>query len=143
MIRVRSRTRRLLRGRAGCGEPSGGFGPHWRLRRRRQFLRVQGRGKKLVGGHFLLFTKPNGLSRPRIGITVSRKVGNAVVRNRVKRLVREVFRQNKAAFPQGFDVVVIARSVAARASFAVVCRDLLALCRRHGRRRRPSHRGGA
>ncbi|MFN9809143.1 MAG: ribonuclease P protein component, partial [Deltaproteobacteria bacterium] len=46
---------------------------------------------------------------PRIGITVTKKVGNAVARNRVKRLVREVFRQERARFPEGCDIVFIAK----------------------------------
>ena len=60
----------------------------------------------------------------RLGITVSRRVGNAVVRARVKRNVREWFRRNRALAPAGRDIVVIAKPVAARASSQEVWREL-------------------
>jgi len=68
----------------------------------------------------------------RIGITVSRKVGVAVVRNRVKRWIRECFRRQRSAFSTKLDVVVVARPAAAGAGHAVVCRELSALARRLG-----------
>ncbi len=52
---------------------------------------------------------PNDLSYSRLGLSVSRKVGNAVKRNRVKRLIRELFRKNKDKFPKGYDIVFIPR----------------------------------
>ncbi|MBM4318666.1 MAG: ribonuclease P protein component [Deltaproteobacteria bacterium] len=116
-------------------EPAAGgatacFGRRWRLLRRGDFLRVQERGKKLVSDHFLVFSIANGLDHPRLGITVSRKVGNAVIRNRVKRLVREVFRTEKQSFPAGRDLVVIAHPSAVGLSLAEVRSELLAFCRR-------------
>ena len=66
----------------------------------------------------------------RLGITVTRKVGNAVVRNRIKRLVREVFRQHRARLPPGLDIVWVAKQQAAGASFAEVLDDFEALLRR-------------
>ncbi|PRP95691.1 Ribonuclease P protein component [Enhygromyxa salina] len=66
----------------------------------------------------------------RLGITVTRKVGNAVVRNRIKRLVREVFRQHRARLPPGLDIVWVAKQQAAGATFAAVLDDFEALLRR-------------
>ena len=66
----------------------------------------------------------------RLGITVTRKVGNAVARNRIKRMVREVFRQNRERLPAGLDVVWVAKQQAANASFADVLADFEALVRR-------------
>lgn len=66
----------------------------------------------------------------RLGITVSRRVGGAVVRNRVKRLLRESFRRIKGRFPAGAELVVIARTAAAHADFATVLRELGELQRR-------------
>jgi len=100
------------------------FGKRWRIRRRKEYLAVQGRGVRIHATFFLLLVLPNRLDHPRLGITVSRKVGNAVVRNRVRRHVREVFRQNKAWFPMGLDVVVIAKRRAANVSHVDVYSDL-------------------
>ncbi|HEX9401774.1 MAG TPA: ribonuclease P protein component [Anaeromyxobacter sp.] len=79
-----------------------------RLRRRREFLEVQQRGKRLYSGEVLVLALATGGARPRIGITVSSKVANAVGRNRVKRWVREAFRAVQAELPP-VDLVVIAR----------------------------------
>jgi ribonuclease P protein component len=104
-----------------------------RLRKRSGFMEVQGRGKKLHTDSFLVFVLPrkDGLAPPRLGITVSKKVGDAVLRNRVKRLVREAFRRNKALFPQGLDVVFIAKRNAVETEFDQVVREIQRLCHRH------------
>lgn len=59
-----------------------------------------------------------GQRKPRVGITVSRKVGKAVVRNRVKRLVREVWRRRRGLLPQGMAVVFVAKKTAIQMSYA-------------------------
>ncbi len=80
-----------------------------RLRRRREFLLVQQRGTRLYAGDVVVLALASGQARPRIGITVSSKIGNAVERNRVKRWVREAFRAVATDLP-AVDVVVIARA---------------------------------
>jgi ribonuclease P protein component len=79
-----------------------------RLRRRREFLAVQERGARLFAGEVLVLARSASAERARIGITVSSKLANAVERNRVKRWVREAFRQLQAELPP-VDLVVIAR----------------------------------
>ncbi len=80
-----------------------------RLRRRGEFASVQDRGQKAVAGHLVLLGKANPLGRRRLGLTVSSKVGNAVVRTRVKRLLREAFRTRRRLLPDSVDAVIIAR----------------------------------
>ena len=84
-----------------------------RIRRRADFLRVQEEGARVSTKHFVLLVapRPNDVSGlARLGIVASKKVGGAPQRNRVKRRLREAFRRKKASFPDGFDVVVIARA---------------------------------
>jgi ribonuclease P protein component len=102
-----------------------------RVRKRREYVAVQGQGRKLHTDSFLVFCQPRAQSPTRLGITVSKKVGGAVERNRVKRLVREVFRRNKALFPQGLDIVFVAKRAAVEADFEQVTREIERLCRKH------------
>jgi ribonuclease P protein component len=94
-----------------------------RLRRRREFLLVQQRGARLYAGEVVVLALASGKARPRIGITVSSKIGNAVTRNRVKRWVREAFRAMEPDLP-AVDLVVIARSGAPEAGLGGVRRAL-------------------
>ena len=80
-----------------------------RLRKRAQFLQTQKRGRRANHKHFVVYVAPNGLAYNRLGLTTSRKVGNAVVRNHWRRILREAFRLNKASMPQGYDLVVIVK----------------------------------
>jgi ribonuclease P protein component len=94
-----------------------------RLRLRREFLAVQARGRKLYSGAYVVLALPNDLGWPRLGITVSTRVGNAVLRNLVKRWVREAFHAAAPGLP-GLDLVVIARSSACSAGLAGAVRAL-------------------
>jgi ribonuclease P protein component len=83
-----------------------------RLRRRPDFLRVQRDGARVHTPHYVVVVLPRteGDGVRRLGITVTKKVANAVGRNRVKRVVREVYRKNRDLFPEGCDIVVMAKS---------------------------------
>ena len=114
-----------------------------RLSKRREFLRVQGTGRRLQTPHFVVFYCPptpdvrrSDPSQPlRLGITVTRKVGNAVVRNRIKRLVRDVFRNHKDWFPPHGEVVFVARPGGDPIQHAALERELEMLCRQRFSRR--------
>jgi ribonuclease P protein component len=101
-----------------------------RLRKRAEYLSVQGGGRKLHGESFLLFVLPRAEAQTRIGVTVSKRVGGAVTRNRVKRLVREVVRRHAAWFPMGIDLVFVAKPSAAALDFPRTEREVEKLCRR-------------
>ena len=110
-----------------------------RLRKRRDFLLVQGRGRRVGGKHFQFFVlrraetvTPNVAAAARFGITVTRKVGNAVARNRIKRIVREGCRHAPQLFPCGIDVVVLARGSAISARTADFAGELADLAKRLG-----------
>jgi ribonuclease P protein component len=96
-----------------------------RLRRRREYLAVQQHGARLYAGEVLVLSTGARTDRARIGITVSSKVANAVGRNRVKRWVREAFRELRAELPC-VDLVVVARRGAPEMGLAGARRALQA-----------------
>jgi ribonuclease P protein component len=105
--------RRLAAGRAQPRAGSRGSArlrPADRLRKRFEYRRLRDLGRRVHTRSFVLLIARSEYAHPRLGITVSRQVGNAVGRNRVKRLLREAFRQQRTLFPDGADVVVIAKS---------------------------------
>ena len=108
-----------------------GFPRGLRLRRRREFLRVQAGGAKRHTRHFLVLVarQPSSVTSvgPRFGITVTRKVGNAVTRNRIKRLLREALRHHRTSFPTGHDIVWIAKRNAAELTFAGAMDEVAAM----------------
>ncbi|MFH1923302.1 MAG: ribonuclease P protein component, partial [Planctomycetota bacterium] len=85
------------------------FLPEHHVRRSGDFQRAYRRRATASDGYLLIFGHPNGLPHPRLGLSVSRKLGGAVVRNRWKRLIREAFRLSRERLPQGVDLVVIPR----------------------------------
>jgi ribonuclease P protein component len=87
-----------------------------RLRKRLEFLRLSRTGRKIHSAHFVIVSGKNERGEIRLGITVSSKVGNAVVRNRIKRCLREFFRRRRCELAVGVDLLVIARKSAAQVS---------------------------
>jgi ribonuclease P protein component len=102
-----------------------------RVRLRSDYLAIQNKGRRLSGTNLMVFARAGS---GRMGITVSRKVGGAVVRNRVKRWIRECYRRRRPEFPTAVDFVVVARPAASEAGHAGICRELSALARRLGGR---------
>ena len=96
-----------------------------RLRHRRDFQRCYARGMRRHGALLTLFVHPNGGAGPRFGITASRKVGGAVVRNRVKRRLREIYRRwpRRGELPP-WDLVLHVKPSAGAAAFAALRTDV-------------------
>ena len=86
-----------------------GFPKKLRLSKRIQYLALQRGGRRVHTRNFLILWRVNGLAISRLGITVTKRVANAVGRNRVKRRVRQVFRTAGESLPPGLDLVVIAK----------------------------------
>ena len=103
-----------------------GLGRRDRLRARSCFLAVQHRGRRISGRNLVVYAlfrpEPERKERARMGLTVSKKVGNAVVRNRVKRWLRESYR--RMAAPGGVDLVIIARPAAAHSTYQQTAEEL-------------------
>ena len=83
------------------------------LKKNRDFQQVYRRGTSAASRQFVMYVLKNGTEKNRLGVSVSKKVGNSVVRHRVTRLVREGYRLQESQFLRGRDIVVIARVTAA------------------------------
>lgn len=79
------------------------------LKKNRDFQVVYRQGTSYANRYLVMYVKENHLERNRIGISVSKKVGNSVVRHRLTRLIRESYRLNEQKFRSGLDIVVVAR----------------------------------
>ena len=107
-----------------------------RLAKRREFLRVYETSQKLFSRYAVLFFAPNGLPHSRIGITATKKLGKANIRNRLKRWTREIYRRQREPLgldAQSLDVVVNVKPNAREISFDEYSRDLGRVLARVGR----------
>jgi len=84
-----------------------------RILKRSEFLELTKSGRKLQNEYVIAYFAPGRYDRSRLGITVTRKVGNAAIRNRIKRLVREYFRLNRQHLKQNWDINIVAKQKAA------------------------------
>ena len=107
-----------------------GFPRHQRIVRGSDYRLIYSVGLKFNSENLVLFARENDLHYARLGITVSRKVGGAVVRNRVKRVFREIFRRSRADLPNHFDFVVNAKRSCVDAAYGPLRAELLHAIRR-------------
>jgi len=85
-----------------------------------------------ANSYLVLYARKNRTATNRVGITVGKKLGGAVVRNRVRRRLREVYRLNEARFTPGWDIVVVARSRCIKADFGKLTESYLSLAEKAG-----------
>ena len=110
------------------------------LKQNHLFRRLYHRGASAAGRYLVLYCRRNGQPCNRVGLTVSAKLGHAVVRNRLRRRLREIYRLHEAEFRSGYDIVVVARSRAVDASYRQLEQAYLSQAARLGllREGRPS-----
>ena len=101
------------------------------------FRRLYSKGNCVAGRYLVLYCKRNGSQNNRVGITVSKKLGGAVVRNRARRRLRECYRLNEHRLRPGFDVVIAARSRCLTAPFSALEASFLSACASLGLARDP------
>ena len=101
------------------------------LKKNRDFQNVYQNGKSYANKYLVMYVLKNDLGMNRIGISVSKKVGNSVVRHRLTRLIREVYRLHEEMFNSGLDIVVLARVNAKSILYTDMESALLHLARLH------------
>ena len=101
------------------------------IRKNNDFQKVYKNGKSLANKYLVMYVLKNDLEENRIGISVSKKVGNSVVRHRITRLIRESYRLNCSRFERGYDIIIIARITAKGKSYQDICSALIHLGKIH------------
>ena len=101
------------------------------LKKNYEFKSVYKSGRSLANKLLIMYVSENGGQRTRIGISASKKVGNSVVRHRVTRLLREVFRLNEDRLGQGLDIVIVVRAAAKDSDFKKIESAFMHLCGLH------------
>ncbi len=104
----------------------------YRLTKSLEFKKIYKYGRSIADKYIVLYSLKNGLEISRLGVSVRKKFGNSVKRNRVKRLIKEAFRLNKDNVVKGYDIIIIPRFSAAEVGFFVIERSFLKLLKRAG-----------
>lgn len=93
-----------------------------------EFRRMYAKGKSGVSSCLVVYCRPNKRDHNRLGVTVSAKLGHAVVRNRIRRRLREIYRLSQPKMKQGFDIILVARSRAVMATYQDLERAYFRMC---------------
>ena len=104
------------------------------LKKNSDFRRLYSKGKSAVTPYMAVYCRRNKGGVNRLGYTVSTKLGHAVVRNRVRRRLREIFRLNQSGLAQGYDMILVARTRAVGAEYRELERAFLNVCGKLGLR---------
>lgn len=98
-----------------------------KIQKREEFRLIYSRGEKHLSNSFSLFVLGNGFGKGRLGITVTKRVGKAFVRNRVKRMFREIFRKNRDKINENIDIIMHAKPEVANKSYWEIEKEFLLL----------------
>jgi ribonuclease P protein component len=101
-----------------------------RIYRNSEYSRVYKQGRRWVGKYLIVFSLPNLKPYNRFGIVTSKKIGNAVARNRAKRQLREILRNHRDELVPGYDLVIVARYNIKEAIFDRLAKDMLQLLKK-------------
>jgi ribonuclease P protein component len=104
-----------------------GLSKEERLRKARDFLRIKREGRKLSSANFLILYRKNHLAHSRLGVAVKKELAISVKRNRMKRLLREFFRLNKAKIMPGLDILILPKKDISHLKYQEVERELGAI----------------
>ncbi len=105
---------------------------HFSLKQNSDFQRLYRKGKYAATSTLVLYWRPNRLGYSRLGITASTKLGHAVVRNKIRRRIREIYRHHEAELREGIDLVVVARAQAPQVDYWKLDRDFQKLSKKLG-----------
>lgn len=103
-----------------------------RIKKNSHFRYVYGRGKSYSNSNLIMYLSRNGKNINRVGFSVSKKIGNSVIRNRVKRLMRESYRLNRHLLKKGKDIIFIARKGASELNYKEMENSVLNLIKKGG-----------
>jgi ribonuclease P protein component len=119
-----------------AGKESMTFPREARLVRRGEFDAVYRAGRRRSSSHFTVFLRANELPESRFGVSIKKALGGAVVRNRIRRRLREIVRCHRSEIPAGWDIVIHPRSAVGKAPFAELTAELLRLLESAGQARK-------
>lgn len=91
------------------------------INKNKTFLFLYKKGKCIVSRNVVIYVKKNNKPYNNLGITAGKKVGNAVARNRAKRVIRQAYRENEIYMPLGIDIIIVARASAAKIKSDILC----------------------
>ena len=102
------------------------------LKKNSDFRRLYSKGKSAVNPYMVVYCRRNRGGENRLGYTVSTKLGHAVVRNRVRRRLREIYRLNAPSLKSGWDIVIVARMRCVKAEYSAMNAAFLSACEKLG-----------